>query len=291
MLPAITPSLQYFLWGSPGRRATSAVCVSMPAKLLQSCLTLCDPVDCSPPGSSVHGILQTRILKWVAMSSSKGSSRSRDWNCVLSLLRLLHWQAGALPLVPPGKPLGVARSILCICKPWFEKISPWYDDCHFSGWQVERYTQDSVVTFLFDEIDEHHAFSWNGNLIFVSLRLGEVAHGGGGRNISHKQQGVICPKVREEKYLHTYSGQEDCPRRHQKHSIIHQTLVRRLLGLCFLHHATKPFLYPCMCMLNYFGRVWLCDPMDCSLPGSSVHGILQARILEWVAMPSSRGSS
>ena len=35
----------------------------------------------------------------------------------------------------------------------------------------------------------------------------------------------------------------------------------------------------------------LCDPMDCSLPGSSVHGILQARILEWVAKPSSRGSS
>ena len=35
----------------------------------------------------------------------------------------------------------------------------------------------------------------------------------------------------------------------------------------------------------------LCDPMDCSLPGFSVHGILQARILEWVAMPSSMGSS
>ena len=35
----------------------------------------------------------------------------------------------------------------------------------------------------------------------------------------------------------------------------------------------------------------LCDPMDCSLPGSSVHGILQARILEWAAMPFSRGSS
>ena len=38
-------------------------------KLLQSCLTLCDPVDCSPPGSSVHGILQARILTWVAMPS------------------------------------------------------------------------------------------------------------------------------------------------------------------------------------------------------------------------------
>ena len=42
-------------------------------------------------------------------------------------------------------------------------------------------------------------------------------------------------------------------------------------------------------MLSHFSRVLtLCDPMDCSPPGSSVHGILQARILEWVAMPSSR---
>ena len=45
------------------------------------------------------------------------------------------------------------------------------------------------------------------------------------------------------------------------------------------------------CMLSHFSRVQLCDPMDCSLPGSSVRGILQARILEWVAISSSRGSS
>ena len=38
------------------------------------CTTLCDPMDCSPPGSSVHGILQARILAWVAMPSSRGSS-------------------------------------------------------------------------------------------------------------------------------------------------------------------------------------------------------------------------
>ena len=44
----------------------------------QSCPTLCDPMDCSPPGFSVHGILQARILEWVAMSSSRGSSWSRD---------------------------------------------------------------------------------------------------------------------------------------------------------------------------------------------------------------------
>ena len=44
----------------------------------QSCLTLCDPMGCSPPGSSVHGILQARILEWVAISFSRGSSRPRD---------------------------------------------------------------------------------------------------------------------------------------------------------------------------------------------------------------------
>ena len=48
------------------------------AKLLQSCLTLCDHVDCSPPGSSVRGILQARILEWVVKPSSRASSQPRD---------------------------------------------------------------------------------------------------------------------------------------------------------------------------------------------------------------------
>ena len=43
----------------------------------QSCLTLCDPIDCSPPGSSVRGILQARILEWVAIPFSRGSSQAR----------------------------------------------------------------------------------------------------------------------------------------------------------------------------------------------------------------------
>ena len=44
----------------------------------QSCLTLCNPMDCSPPGSSVHEILQARLLEWVAISYSRGSSQPRD---------------------------------------------------------------------------------------------------------------------------------------------------------------------------------------------------------------------
>ena len=47
--------------------------LSVHVKSLQSCLTLCDPMDCSPPGSSVHGFLQATILEWVAMPSSRGS--------------------------------------------------------------------------------------------------------------------------------------------------------------------------------------------------------------------------
>ena len=55
------------------RHSTSTVAAAA-AKSLQLCLTLCDSKDCSPPGSSVHGILQARTLKWLAISFSRGSS-------------------------------------------------------------------------------------------------------------------------------------------------------------------------------------------------------------------------
>ena len=62
----------------------------------QSCRTLCDPMDCSPPGSSVHGISQARMLEWVAMPCSRASSlpRDRTWiSCVLCIGSwiLYHW--------------------------------------------------------------------------------------------------------------------------------------------------------------------------------------------------------
>ena len=56
----------------------------MKVKMLvaQSCLTLCDPMDCSLPGSSVHRILQARILEWITIPFSRGSSQLRDQTCV-----------------------------------------------------------------------------------------------------------------------------------------------------------------------------------------------------------------
>ena len=110
-------------------------------------------MDCSLPGSSVHGISQARILEWVAISSSRGSSRSRDWTHV--------------------------SCIPCIAGRFF---------IHWATWEA---------------------------LDSIEVKWREVT--------------------------------QSCPT--------------------------------------------LCDPMDCSLPGSSVHGIFQAIVLEWIAISFSKGSS
>ena len=73
------------------------------AKWLQLCLKVCDPMDCSPPGSSVHGILQGRILEWGCHGLFHSVFPAQGLN--QCLLCLLHWQVGSSPLAPPGKPL------------------------------------------------------------------------------------------------------------------------------------------------------------------------------------------
>ena len=62
------------------------------AKSLQSCPTLCDPIDCSPPGSSVHAIFQARVLEWVAISSSRGDLPDPG------IEPKSNWQPDSLPL-------------------------------------------------------------------------------------------------------------------------------------------------------------------------------------------------
>ena len=83
-----SPALEgrFFITEPPGKPRALCVCVythvcvhmCVCANLLQSCPTLCDPVDYSLPVSSVHGILQVRILKWVAMPSYRDSFQARD---------------------------------------------------------------------------------------------------------------------------------------------------------------------------------------------------------------------
>ena len=67
--------------------------------VIESCQTLWDPMDCSPPGSSVHGIFQARALEWVAISFSRGSSQPRDQTLVFHIT----CTAGRFfPAEPPG---------------------------------------------------------------------------------------------------------------------------------------------------------------------------------------------
>ena len=72
--------------------STVGLCVQ--AKLLQSCPTLCNPMDCGLPGSSVRGILQARIIEWAAMPSSRGSSQPRDWTHVSCFGRQVLYHFG-----------------------------------------------------------------------------------------------------------------------------------------------------------------------------------------------------
>ena len=76
----------------------------------QSCLTLCNPMNCGLPGFSVHGISQSRILEWVAISLSKGSSQPRDQTCVSCTGRRI--------LFFTTEPLG---EILQVCKILFQR--------------------------------------------------------------------------------------------------------------------------------------------------------------------------
>ena len=108
-------------WDSPGKN-TGVGChfllqcmkVKSESEVAQSCLTLSDPTDCSPPGSSVHGIFQARILEWVAIPFSRGSSQ------LLNLPNEIEpqspsLQADSLPSEPPQKPLRSIYYIYCSC--------------------------------------------------------------------------------------------------------------------------------------------------------------------------------
>ena len=111
------------LWKLPTKTCLCAVCS---AKLLQSCLTLCDTVDCSPPGSSVHGVLQARILEWVAMPSFRGTSQPRDWTHVSYISCFGRWVLYHLcHLGSPRKSEDMPDSTLK-CSFFRDRLLSWY---------------------------------------------------------------------------------------------------------------------------------------------------------------------
>ena len=104
------------------------------SEVAQSCLTLCDPMDCSLPGYSVHGIFKTRVLERVAFSFSRGSSQPRDWTQASGIVGR-HFYC----LSHQGSPLWASLVAYLLKKkkknclqcgrpgfdPWVGKIPPW----------------------------------------------------------------------------------------------------------------------------------------------------------------------
>ena len=88
--------------------------MGMHAQSCQLCPTLCDPMDCSPPSSSAHGISQARILEWVAISSSKGSSR----------LMSPALAGRFISTVPPGKLRNIEVGILSLLQLLIQFLLP-----------------------------------------------------------------------------------------------------------------------------------------------------------------------
>ena len=132
------------------------LCLCVCVLVAQLCLTLCDPTDCSPPGSSVHGILQARILEWVAILFFGGSCRPRDWTCIscsagrfftIWAMREAHFSymfifsgcmyiesfnfSFCLPLfLPPYLP----HSLVCLCS--FLSSSAFWHSKFYKAWKL-----------------------------------------------------------------------------------------------------------------------------------------------------------
>jgi len=149
---------------------------------VQSCLTLCDPMDCSPRGSSVHGILQTRILEWVAMPSSRGSSQPRaQTDCRWILYHLSHqgkMLVDASPVVLAFKEMETKTGIICyplyvesenIIPGWPKCPSVPKSSCHPKVWQNYKW-KETVVLKQFEQmilqtLVKHHVSTLLGPLL------------------------------------------------------------------------------------------------------------------------------
>ena len=99
----------------PGKLSKFQEHGTLPWVPAQSCPTLCDPMDCSLPGSFVHGISQARILESIAISFSRGSSRPR------AQTNISYMSGKCFTTEPPGKPTWVPTLLLCpseLSTPW-----------------------------------------------------------------------------------------------------------------------------------------------------------------------------
>ena len=106
---------------------------------------LCGLMDCGPPGFSLHGILQARLLEWVAIFSSGGSSQPRNWTLISC--NILHRQVNSLPPAPPGKPQNLSWSeVKWSCSVMSDSCDPM--DCSLPGFFIHGIFQARVLEWV-----------------------------------------------------------------------------------------------------------------------------------------------
>ena len=184
------------------------------SEVAQSCPTLCDPMNCSLPGSSVHGTFQARVLEWIAISFSRGSSQPRDWTRVSRIVDR-HFTVWATREGQTN--MRYTESLPQLCQPQFPVIlsEAILDDNLFNTRHMNKPRQDQPNPAKSNWTPHIHDINKN-----VLLYTPEIL------------------------WLTMHLGTQSC--------------------------------------------LTLCNPMNCSPPGSSVHGIFQARVLEWIAISFSR---
>ena len=108
----------------------------------RACLTLCDPTDCGLPGSSVHEILQARILEWVGISSSRGSSWLRDQTLTLMTLALagVFFTSRTTWALPQFSSVQFSRSVVS------DSFDPM--DCSLPGSSVHEILQARILEWV-----------------------------------------------------------------------------------------------------------------------------------------------
>ena len=207
--------------------------VKKESEVTQSCPTLCDPMECSLPGFSVHGIFQARVLEWVAISFSRRSSWPRDWtqvSCIVSR-RFTVWATREIHL---------CQSVLLIFS---------YKSCVVYGLTSKSLLHfESILVYGVKKCSAAAAKLLQSCL--TSVR-------------PHRRQPTRLPHPWDSPGKNTGVG---CHFLFQSMKVKSESEVAQL------------------CLT-------LSDPMDCSPPGFSVHGIFQARVLEWSAIAFSKKCS
>ena len=150
---------------------------------MQSCLTVCDPMDCSLAGSSVHGIFQARILEWVAISYSRGSSQSRIELTSLGSPELTGRFFTTVPPISSPKVKNKAQR----AQRWVEgRAAP---SLHMHGWTRHPVRMEILPSFRLAE-------SWQRNLWEDAAETPRRCQAGGG--VSHQPLSISAVVSRSQ---------------------------------------------------------------------------------------------